>query len=777
MAAAPGGLLGRVTRAVARWARRHLALWFLVAGAVDTALVALVAVLIALPGQSDRTISILILAFLALLLLSIVFPVAGRVVEGRDRVAEQGLRRLELAGERDQVRRDRIDQLLVLGSSAGLPRMSQLANDVLGATPTRYSIGDNAPYVEQRLADAKIRWLLAASGPPYPFVIVWGTTKAGKSRTLAEALRATFAHDPVVILPRDGQGLAELVHLGVQNLVEHLPAVVVLDDLSPAGLEVLTPEVLEWVRRWAVIAATMTAHRRADVLASGEVGAVARAALAAVSGEYELTSWPPTGTEKAEAERLYPMESFDGSIAETLVGARELIARYKASQDSHPAGCAVLRAAIDARRAGLSRAVTDAELWRLFPAYLHAVQIGLFPTTERFNEGIEWAARPVASQVALLRRANPGQEPAAWIIFDHAVTADEGHDDNPPRPVPTETWADLIDVISERDAFAVGIAAYTSHETAAAVAAFRKAGTLGHADPGPGAHINLGVLLDEQDDTQGAQAAYQKAIDSGHPDVVPLAARNLGNLLKRRGDVDGAQAAYQLTIDSGHPDQSALAMVNLGVLLSEQGDTEGAQAAYQQAIDSGHPDMVPAAAIDLGVLAGERGDMRDAQAAYQRAIDSGHPDYAPTAAYNLGNLLDEQGDTEGAQVAYQKAIDSGHPDAAPAAARNLGNLLQQRGDVDGARATYQKAIDSGDPNVAPTAMYNLGNLLIQQDDIDGARTAYERAIDSGHSDAAPNAAARLAGLLMRQGDVDCARAAYQQAIDSGHPDMGAGCCL
>jgi hypothetical protein len=382
-----------MTGSVARWARGHLALWFLAAGAVATALVTLVPVLIALPGQSDKTISILILAFLVVLVLSIVFPVAGLVVERRDR-AEQERRRLDIAGEREQVRRDRIDQLLARGSSAGLPRMAQLANDVLGATPTRYSIGDNDPYVEQREADAKIRGLLAAPGPPYPFVIVWGTTKAGKSRTLAEALRATFAHDPVVALPRDGQALAELARLGVQDLVERLSAVVILDDLGPGGLEVLTPEVLDQVRRWAVIAATMTAQRRADVLASGgEVGAVARAALAAASGEYELTSGPPTGAEKAEAKRLYPMENFDGSIAETLVGARELIARYKASQDSHPAGCAVVRAAIDARRAGLSRAVTDAELWRLFPAYLHAVQIGLLPTTER----------------ALLRYAIPGQ--------------------------------------------------------------------------------------------------------------------------------------------------------------------------------------------------------------------------------------------------------------------------------------------------------------------------------------------------------------------------------
>ena len=190
------------------------------------------------------------------------------------------------------------------------------------------------------------------------------------------------------------------------------PAIVLLDDLDPADLEALTPDVLDRVTSWAVIAATMTARQRNDVLKSGsEVGAVARSALEHRSRQYELPSDPPAGAAKADAERLYPGESFDGSIAETLVGGRELIARYKASHDENPAGCAVLRAAIDCRRAGLSRPVTEPELRRLFPSYLQAIRVDLAPTDELFAEGVRWAAVPVASQVALLRRADPGHEP------------------------------------------------------------------------------------------------------------------------------------------------------------------------------------------------------------------------------------------------------------------------------------------------------------------------------------------------------------------------------
>jgi len=439
---------------VALWARARLALWIVLVGAFNAALITLVAVLISLPGQSHANISGLILVLLVLLALSVGLPVAGHLVQRREQIDAECARRL-----------DHIDRLLSVGSSRQLPRLSQLTDDTLGVTPTRYSMAGRAPYVGRPDDDSAIRALLAAEGSPYPFVVVWGNTLAGKSRTLAEALRATFlhgSHDPVVVLPRDGPALAELSQLELKVPEEGVPALVVLDDLAPADLEALTSNVLDNVTRWAVIAATMTAQRRAEVLKTrSEVGAVARSALEYKSQQYELCSEPPTGTEKAEAERLYPEERFEGSIAETLAGGRELVARYKASRDQHPAACAVLRAAIDCRRAGLSRPVTEAELLRLFPLYLRIVRIDLAPTVEGFREGLDWAAQPVSSQVALLQRVTAVQEPPAWRIFDHAVTADEGRDDQQPRDIPAQTWAELLDFIAAEDALGVGYAAYT----------------------------------------------------------------------------------------------------------------------------------------------------------------------------------------------------------------------------------------------------------------------------------------------------------------------------
>jgi tetratricopeptide (TPR) repeat protein len=670
---------------------------------------------------------------------------------------------------------DRMDLLLATGSAAALPRLSQLADDILGATPTRYTMAGDAPYVARPEHDAAISALLAAAAPPYPFVIVWGDTKSGKSRTLAEALRAVFpreSRDPVVVVPKSGAALAELSRLGLAVHDEGFPALVVLDDLDAADLESLTPDVLDRVTSWAVIACTMTARRRSDVLKTGsEVGATARSAVEHRSQQYELPSDPPAGASKAEAERLYPGESFDGSIAETLVGGRELIGRYKASHDENPAGCAVLRAAIDCRRCGLSRPVTEAELRSLFPSYLRAVRVDIPATDDVFIRGVNWAAVPVASQVALLRRANPGQEPPAWTVLDHVVAADDGDGDQSPRQIPASTWADLIATISTEDAFSAGFAAYSRGVISAAISAFEKAAASADDDLAATATFSLGFLLDEQGDYDGARTAYQKVIDSAHSEYAPAAMVNLGALLARRGDAAGARAAYERAIDSGHPGQAPMAQVNLGLLLTDQGDANGARTAFQRAIDSGHPDNAPAGAVNLGNLLSQVGDADSARAAYQRGIDSGHPEHGPAAQIGLGTLLTAQGDAGGARTAFQQAIDSGHPDYALMAEVNLGTVLAHEGDTAGARDAYLHVISSGHPDNAPSAAFNLGNLLAVTGDIDGARDAYQQAIDSGHPDNAPLAAVNLGNLLRDHGDDQDAQAAYHLAINSGNPNQ------
>jgi hypothetical protein len=107
--------------------------------------VVLVTVVITLPGQQSATIGRLLLVLLVLL------------ADRRERAAGK---------EREQ--REHAVLLLARGSGTRLPRLSELNDDEIGVTPTRYSIEGAAPYIARPEADETIRNLLAAPGPRIP---------------------------------------------------------------------------------------------------------------------------------------------------------------------------------------------------------------------------------------------------------------------------------------------------------------------------------------------------------------------------------------------------------------------------------------------------------------------------------------------------------------------------------------------------------------------------------------------------------------------------------
>jgi tetratricopeptide (TPR) repeat protein len=681
-----------------------------------------------------------------------------------------------------------------------LPRLSELSDVVLGATETRYTRIGQAPYVERRVPDQRIRSLLGASGPPYPFIVIVGLETAGKSRTAIHAARKVFKNtDPTVIVPADGYALAELSRLNPEMPIRPMPALVWLDDLTAADLTPLSGTVLDsWSQR-AFIVATTTRERWYQVQhSSGEVAAAARQAAeyaTAVEIEFGLTL-----EEKTEACELYPEEIFDTSIAETLIGGEQLVAKYRAGQDTNPCGTALVQAAVDARRAGLSRPLTEQELKRLYKLNLRRIHINLMPDSACFENGLKWASEPVASQVALLRKNVSTAPVADWTALDYVVSADNGEHGHESRAVPLDVWDELIELVSEAEATDIGTMAYLRQHETQAFAALSKGSRGKDLAQASMAAFNLGVLLQTKlDDPTGARAAYQLAIESRHADSFPRAAVNLGTLLTKLDDPTGARAAFQLAINSQDSDQAPKAAFNLGLLLGRQGNQDEARAALQLAINSRHPDQAPEAAFALGLLLAEDHDPKGARAAYQLAFDSRHPNLAPKAALKLGPLLLKEGHLEGACVAYQLAvdsldlditlkdrvnkllIDSRQPDHAMQAAVSLGVLLIKLGDPEGARAAYQLAIDSQDSDQAPIAAFNVGLMLEAEEDLEGARAAYQLSIDSGDVDHAPAleaghhhpivpfAAFHLGQLLeVKLGDPQRARAAYQLALDSGN---------
>ncbi|HZM82343.1 MAG TPA: tetratricopeptide repeat protein [Candidatus Limnocylindrales bacterium] len=559
-----------------------------------------------------------------------------------------------------------------------LPRLSQIPDDAMGPTPTRYSKSKNAPYVGRPAVDTLIRDALDAIAPPFPIVLIWGPSKSGKSRTAVEAVRVAFGQtDPLVVIPNGGQSLADLSQMDPPLPIEGTPALVWIDDATVADLGTLSGLVLDWWQQRAVCIVTITADRyREVVMSTGEVTAAARSLLRraiAIEQPFELTE-----LESAEAQRLYPDERFAGNIAETLVGGEQLVAKYRSGRDTNPSGFAVVQAAVDARRAGIGRPLTEPELHSMFPLYLRRTRIDLEPTTSRFADGLAWASEPVASHVAMLTAVHDPILGKTWRVLDYVVAADDGENDHQPRELPAQTWEELPKMVPPHDAYNIGVAAYLARLRHVSVLAMRIAACSDDPDVSAEAAASLGFLLQEEGDLLGAQAAYSSAVDARHRVRAPsaavyLAAGNLGVLRQADGDKVGAREAYQLAMKSEHLDVARTAAFNLGVLL-HQLDPEAARSAYLLAVGDTDHQIRAKAAFNLGVLL-EQQDTVAASNAYRLAIDIADPQIAAEAAFNLGVLRQNEGDLAGAISAYQLAAGSHQADVAAKAAARLGLLV------------------------------------------------------------------------------------------------------
>ncbi len=237
---------------------------------VTTAAVAVVGFWLKAADKHPRTVATLLVVSGSLTVAGMLAAVAGRWAE---------LRTQRTAA--DAQWRDTVAAQLLVRPSGNLPQLSHLPDSAFGPTPTRYTREDHAPYVDRPAVDGRVREAIGAGGPPYPFVVVWGASKAGKSRTVVQAARAVFKDtDPLIVLAHDRQSLAQLTRLDPPLPIDPQPALVWLDDLTAADLAVLTSTVLDWWLQRAVIVATMTADRYRQVLYSGnEVTATARTAL------------------------------------------------------------------------------------------------------------------------------------------------------------------------------------------------------------------------------------------------------------------------------------------------------------------------------------------------------------------------------------------------------------------------------------------------------------------------------------------------------------------
>ncbi len=646
------------------------------------------------------------------------------------------------------------------------------------------------PYVERDVQHAVAK----ALGPGRAVLLV-GHSMAGKTRLAAQVVHQRFPDAPLLV-PESGKALRELVGEGL----DPAGVVVWLDDLERfLGEDGLTFGLLARLTRdKAILVATIRSEAREGYRPRKDLRPPEWEVLEAFTQidlkrrhtDTELKRIRAAVTDPAVLDAVQHY-----GLAEYLGAGPEALDKFTKGETTQPIGHALVRAAVDWRRTGLTRPIPNTVLTAPALVSVYLADRPDVPRTEAaLDQGMDWATTKINETVALLGIVFPDPAGApTFEAFDYLVD----HLTLAGASIPDAMWQLALQEARPTEWKDLGYAAYRSSNLPVAELAIRRMAeggeggdtwvmyTLGlilrergelaeaegwyrrAADAGQReAMLNLGLLLHERGELAEVETWWRRAADAGES----RAMFNLGLLLKQRGELAEAETWYRRAADAGHSG----AMLNLGFLLAQRRELDKAEIWYRRAADTGDS----GAMFNLGGLLHERGELAQAETWWRRAVDAGDV----RAMYNLGLLLHkrgelaevgtwwrramfhlgvlkQRGELAEAETWYRRAADAGQREAM----LNLGLLLKQRGELAEAEIWYRRVADTGDSG----AMLNLGLLLHDRGELAEAETWYRRAADTGHSGAMLN----LGLLFEQQGDLGEAEGWYRRAADTG--DSGA----
>jgi hypothetical protein len=443
----------------------------------------------------------------------------------------------------------------------------------------------------------------ALAGEGSRLVMLSGETKSGKTRAAFHALKWDELRQAWLVVPRDGARVETLLRPGA--LPAHwTPLIVWLDDLEryasvdAGGLNEGTFRNLECDRPVAMLATVGGRRIRSRTEELIDPVAQLRDLAACIEVPVKLTP-----KELARAERAYAQSVVSEiehlGLGRRMVAMSELRDRLVRSHDRSREGIAVVRAAIDWRRAGAQRPLSPGQLDSL---YRHYLPDDLDPSDELFSAGLRWAREPLPNtEIALLRRAADGD--GGYEPYDLAVevACKEWPSVNEPA------LAQIVDLAEPRDCFQMASTAFDADDVALALELLALAEGSQDRQLSATSAFNIGVLRARAGDLPGAEDAYRRADERGGL----RGAFNLGQLLRKRGELAGAEEAFRRADRRGSPEGA----VNLGFLLEQRGELAGAEEAYRRADRRGSRK----GARNLARLLAGREDPSGAEAALERA--------------------------------------------------------------------------------------------------------------------------------------------------------------
>ncbi len=569
--------------------------------------------------------------------------------------------------------------------------------DDLHVVPRARLHSGNARYVS-RLLDP----LLRARVREKPFVLVIGKSKAGKSRTAYEAARAVLGSH-VLLMPREVRRDTLEQVFQLLRPWDHWGRSVVLwlDELDRyVTARALPVHLLEsWRQRpgSVVVLATMgekpyhrLVHPSAGLARSPKqaVGVLAWAEKVVLPDRLE-------GAEVEQARRLYPGHDWTRiSLGAVLAHGPQLIDRYRTAAEASPDGVACVSAAIDWRRAGMTRPIRRSELRDLYRWYLARLAPRQPGSAGGFESGLKWALEPLrGSDVRLLYplRMDDGGEPA--YESDDYVLADRDGQGEPAawqEPVPDEVFEAIVafPTVTPNEALQVAFTARLRGALATALHVYEALARRGPIPQDPDsdevtawALCGRAAVLGDLDRRSDAIAACDEVVERfGESQVAtiqrPVAWSLLdrGALLSELGRQREEIAAYEEverrfgdSSDAALRGQVAVALYNRGVALAHLGEPELAIALYDGVVgrygEAGQPALGEQVALALyrkGLTLEQIDRLEDAIAVYDavlaRLSEPSPPGLAALALYRKGIVLGRLDRAPEAILVYDEII-------------------------------------------------------------------------------------------------------------------------